>query len=306
MDVHRLELLRELAERGSITAVAQATHRTASAVSQQLKVLEAEAGQTLTEPSGRGIVLTDAGRALARSAADVAIALARAQALWDQYVDSAAGEVSLALFPTAGQMLLSATLDAVAEVDGLTLTAAGIDPAVDGFADAAFDFDIVIAHSQRGAASWANRDLVVEPLLTEPLEIALPLGHRLAGRHWVSARDLADETWIGVPEGAPFDWIINDVAALTGHPARVDQRFADTRIVESLVAGGHGIAVLPRYTSLRPDSGIVLKPLQGVATTRHIMALMRPDRAERLSVQTVVRALREAGHAVEERFIRAG
>jgi DNA-binding transcriptional LysR family regulator len=301
MDVHRLELLRELAERGSVTAVARATHRTASAVSQQLKVLEAEAGQTLIEPAGRGIVLTDAGRALARSAADVAVALARAQALWDQYVGSAAGEVTLALFPTAGQMLLSHTLDTVADVEGLTLSAWGIDPAVDGFADAAFDYDIVIGHSQRGAASWADRELVVVPLLTEPLEIALPLGHRLAGRHWVTARDLADETWIGVPEGAPFEWIINEVAALNGHPARVAQRFADTRIIESLVAGGHGIAVLPRYTSLREGSGIVLKPLQGVGTTRHIMALMRPDRAERLSVQTVVLALQEAGRAVERR-----
>ena len=63
MDVQRLELLRELAERGSVTAVARATHRTPSAVSQQLKVLEREAGLPLTERSGRGMVLTDAGRA---------------------------------------------------------------------------------------------------------------------------------------------------------------------------------------------------------------------------------------------------
>jgi DNA-binding transcriptional LysR family regulator len=68
MDVQRLELLRELAERHSVTAVARATHRTPSAVSQQLKVLEREAGLPLTERSGRGLVLTDAGRALARPA----------------------------------------------------------------------------------------------------------------------------------------------------------------------------------------------------------------------------------------------
>ena len=54
MDVRRLDLLRELAERGSVTAVAEATGRTPSAVSQQLKVLEREAGMPLTERSGRG------------------------------------------------------------------------------------------------------------------------------------------------------------------------------------------------------------------------------------------------------------
>ncbi len=85
MDVHRLELLRELAERGSVTAVATATHRTPSAVSQQLKQLEREAGLPLTERRGRGIALTAAGHALARTAADVSTAIERAEALWDDY-----------------------------------------------------------------------------------------------------------------------------------------------------------------------------------------------------------------------------
>lgn len=301
MDVHRLELLRELSERGSITAVARATHRTASAVSQQLKVLEAEVGQKLIEAAGRGVVLTDAGRVLARAAAELGLALARAEATWDTYLGSAAGEVSMAIFPTAAQMLLAPVLDAVSAVDGLSLRAWGVDPTVDGFAELALDYDIVIGHSQRGAASWAGRDLVIEPLLTEPLDIALPIGHRLAELPVLTAGDLADETWIGVLLGAPFDLIIDEVAAINGRPAHVAHRFADTRVAESLVAGGHGIAVLPRYTTLRPESGVILKPLKGVQTIRHIMALMRPDRAERLSVQSVIAALRTAGQVVEGR-----
>ena len=91
MDVRRLELLRELAERGSITAVAAATHRTPSAVSQQLKVLEREAGIALTERAGRGIRLTGAGRALARTATDVAVALERADALWENFKSAPQG-----------------------------------------------------------------------------------------------------------------------------------------------------------------------------------------------------------------------
>ena len=54
MDVRRLGLLRELADRGTVTAVAQALHLTPSAVSQQLKALEREAGVALTERSGAG------------------------------------------------------------------------------------------------------------------------------------------------------------------------------------------------------------------------------------------------------------
>ena len=48
MDIKRLELLLELSERGTVGAVADATGVTPSAVSQQLKVLEKEAGTPLT------------------------------------------------------------------------------------------------------------------------------------------------------------------------------------------------------------------------------------------------------------------
>ena len=146
MDVHRLQLLRELAERGSITAVARATNRTASAVSQQLRVLlEREAGLPLAERSGRGIVLTGAGRMLAQTATDVAIALEHARAVWKEFTLSPRGEVALTTFPTGGQMLLPGLLDAVAGIPDLTVIASDQDPLPPDFADLTPDFDIVIA-----------------------------------------------------------------------------------------------------------------------------------------------------------------
>src|SRR6187402_593770 len=135
MDVRRLELLRELAERGSITAVAEATNRTASAVSQQLKVLEREAGVPLTERSGRGIVLTGAGKMLAQTATDVAVALERADAVWQEFVKQPRGEVTLTIFPTGGQMLLPGLLTAIEGMPGLTLVASDQDPLLPDFAD---------------------------------------------------------------------------------------------------------------------------------------------------------------------------
>ncbi|MBS4104487.1 helix-turn-helix domain-containing protein, partial [Tsukamurella paurometabola] len=64
MDVHRLRILRELADRGTVAATARAMDMTPSAVSQQLKVLAREAGVDLLEPDGRRVRLTDAGLAL--------------------------------------------------------------------------------------------------------------------------------------------------------------------------------------------------------------------------------------------------
>src|SRR4051812_35099024 len=59
LDLRRLRLLRELHVRGTIAAVAEALQYTPSAVSQQLAVLEREAGRPLLERAGRGVRLTD-------------------------------------------------------------------------------------------------------------------------------------------------------------------------------------------------------------------------------------------------------
>ena len=60
MDLRHLELLRELADRGTVTAVAQATFRSPSAVSQQLHTAERAFQATLVEPDGRRLRLTAA------------------------------------------------------------------------------------------------------------------------------------------------------------------------------------------------------------------------------------------------------
>ena len=64
LDLHRLRLLHELHARGTIAAVADALRFTPSAVSQQLALLEREAGLPLLERAGRGVRLTDAALVL--------------------------------------------------------------------------------------------------------------------------------------------------------------------------------------------------------------------------------------------------
>src|SRR3954467_2429789 len=128
MDIRRLGLLRELSERGSVTAVARASHLTPSAVSQQLKALEREAGTPLTERSGRGLVLTASGRVLAETAKDLAVAIQHAEAVWSEFVEQPRGEGDLTGFPTAGQMLLPGLLDRGAGVPGLRVTCSDQDP----------------------------------------------------------------------------------------------------------------------------------------------------------------------------------
>ena len=124
MDVARLRVLRELADRGSVTAVAAALSFTPSAISQQLRALSAEVGVPLTEPAGRGLRLTAAGQALVTQAEEVFTALARAQAAVDGLRSLPSGEVRMALFPSGARMLLAGVLGRMAALPTSTCAVA--------------------------------------------------------------------------------------------------------------------------------------------------------------------------------------
>ena len=297
MDVRKLEVLRELSERGTVGAVADAMKVTPSAVSQQLKALEREAGYTLLEPSGRGVALTEAGRALARTATEIVTAVERAEGRWREFMEQPAGRVTLRTFPTGGEMLLPGLLTRMAERPDVELVCTDENGTVD-FADLTPDHDVVVADSPTTRDTWHDRKLQVVPLMREPLDVALPEDHPLARKDSLSAKDVAGETWIGVPHDYPFDSVLEQVVAVTGEPVRVAQRIADNGIVESLVAAGHGIAILPRFTTREHGNGLVTRPLVGIRAKREITALLRPDRYERPSVRAVVDALRAEAREV--------
>ena len=293
MDVRRLGLLRELAQRGSVTAVARAMHLTPSAVSQQLKALEREAGVALTERSGRGLALTVPGRMLAETAKDIAVAIENAEAVWAEFVEQPSGEVTVTVFPSVGQMLLPGALRRISHVAGLKVICSDQDPLLPDFADLTPDHDVVVADAPGVVRSWRERSLVITELMREPLDVALPEDHPLAARDELTPADVIGERWIGVPSGQPFDRILQRIEAVTGQQADVSQRFIDNGIVEAMVAAGHGIAILPRYTTRDRGNGLVTRPLAGVRSERVIWALERPEVAVRPSVRLVVQALRD-------------
>ncbi|WP_240347552.1 LysR family transcriptional regulator [Curtobacterium sp. 24E2] len=126
-DVHLLAVLRELAERGSVTAVAEATHRTPSAVSQQLQTLQRQVGVPLVERVGRGVRLTAHGEVLAGLSTGVATAIARVDAAWQEHLGGATGRVDLAIFPSAAELLLPGVLTRMRAHPGIELALVDVD-----------------------------------------------------------------------------------------------------------------------------------------------------------------------------------
>ncbi|RJK97513.1 LysR family transcriptional regulator [Vallicoccus soli] len=287
MEVHQLEALRAVRAHGGVTAAAAVLHLTPSAVSQQLAALQRDAGVPLTRRVGRGLRLTPAGEALADAAVDVAVAVERARAACAAFLDRPEGTVSVSAFQSGAQLLLPGLLARVGALGGIALECSDEDVAQGDFAALTDRIDVVVAHRPDGAGPWSGVPLRVVPLLREPLDVAVPLDHPLAAEERVRPGDLAGEDWITVREGFPVAGVLDAVAARAGRPPRIVQRINDFHVVAALVAAGHGVSLLPRF-SAGPHPGVRLVPLADVAAGRRVEALLRPDRAERLVVRRVL------------------
>src|SRR6476659_4978527 len=113
LDLRRVRLLRELAARGTIAAVADALQFTPSAVSQQLAVLEREAGVPLLERAGRGVRLTDAAVVLVRHAAVLLARAELAQAELAAVAGKVAGRARIASFQSVALRLAIPAMQAL-------------------------------------------------------------------------------------------------------------------------------------------------------------------------------------------------
>lgn len=295
MDAGRLRMLRELADHGTVAAAAQALSMTPSAVSQQLKILQREAGVTLIEPDGRRVRLTDAGQVLVGHADTVLAALDRAKAEMDAYRSTPRGTVSVSFFPSGAAMLLAPLISRTAE-RGVQVLGRDVDvPASRAPAQLA-DFDVVVVHrDERDASPWGPRFEATE-LLREPLDIVLPPGHHLAGRGQVELADLSDEQWIGVEGGLMVDDVLNSIATRSGVQPRIAQRINDFRVVEELVNAGTGIALMPRYVILARD--LVRLPITDISVARRVEAITRAGASARPAVAAVIDELREIAAAI--------
>src|SRR6266851_5303019 len=113
LDVRKLRLLRELAHRATIAAVADALAYTPSAVSQQLAALEREAGVPLLRRTGRRVALTPAGAALAEHTEAVLALLEAAAAELAAASARLTGPLRIGAFPTAVRTILPTALVAL-------------------------------------------------------------------------------------------------------------------------------------------------------------------------------------------------
>ncbi|MFS0854305.1 LysR family transcriptional regulator [Microbacterium sp. 179-I 3D4 NHS] len=293
MELHQLQILRELGALGSVTAVADALRVTPSAVSQHLAALQRGFRTPLTRRAGRNLVLTAAGEVLASAGAEAIDAMAAARTAVEDFEDAETGAVSLSGFHSAGQALFGSLLHELRGGSAPQVLLTDEDVAQSEFPALTSRYDLVLAHRMEHSSPWPVDGVRVLPLIREPLDVAVATSHPLAGRASVQPQDVAGERWVTSRVGYSPDDVLRAIAAVAHRPVDVRHRINDYGAVSAVIADGEAVGMLPRYTARSADDERIVRiPLEGVSTHRMIDVLARPENLRRRSVRTVVDSLR--------------
>jgi molybdate transport repressor ModE-like protein len=291
LDVRRMQLLREVAARGSFSAAAAALHLTQPAVSRQIAKLEREAGLRLLERGPGGLRLTDAGRVLVERAEAIAAHLVAAERELEAVASVEGGTLRLAAFPTAGATIVVDAIRAFRERHpGVVVSFAELKStsAVDALRRGRCD--LALTFRPRGGAAAPDEIVERVHLLTDRMFLALAAGHPLASRPRVRLGDLRDEGWIhGSQPGAR---LIYDTCLAAGFEPRIVAETDHAPIVHGLVAAGVGVTLLPGISiaAVRPD--VAVRPVLP-EPRREIDAVVREGRLRPPAVAEMLAILRE-------------
>jgi DNA-binding transcriptional LysR family regulator len=302
LDLRRLRLLRELHERETIAAVADALRFTPSAVSQQLAVLEREAGVTLLERAGRGVRLTDAALVLVGHAEALLDRAALAEAELAAAAGSVAGRGRIAAFQSVALRVAVPAMHALAqEAPGLRCELVEAEPETSLPALALGDIDLVLADE------WQHQPLSRPPgvdrhdLHRDPVRVVLPEAHPVALRQPVSVplRELAGEAWTTGHRGTAWEEMTERTCRrLGGFDPNIRHRTNDSVVSLALVAEGLAITMLPDLVAPGAHRGVAVRTISEGSVQRTIFAATRTADATRPSVRALLAAVRVAAKDV--------
>jgi DNA-binding transcriptional LysR family regulator len=277
LDVKRMRVLREVAQQGSFSAAAEALGYTQPAVSQQISALEREAGTRLLRRGARGVTLTDAGRALVEHSDAILARLAAAEEELEAIAGLRGGRLRLASFPTAGATLVPLAIalfsDRHPDVE-LSLIEAEPEDALPRLRAGELDVALTFEYSSLPGSAYAplHEDIELTHLLDDPMYVALPLDHPLAGKRTIRLEQLADESWSQADCAGLCGKMHIAACEAAGFEPRVGFQSDDYNVVQGLVAAGVAISLLPELalSNLRDD--IVIRSLGKRAPVRHVAA----------------------------------
>lgn len=284
LDVRKLRLLRELAHRQTIAAVAESLNYTPSAVSQQLTALEREAGVPLLERTGRRVTLTPAAHTLVAHAENIFAVLEQATAELAADHAELTGPLRIGVFPTAIRTILAPALVALSTAHPrLELMVTELDPILAPGALRTETLDIALVQEYDYVPVEADPALDTELLLAEIIYLAALSPSALAAQR--------ESHWIASTPGTLCHTMTVRACEAAGFTPHIRHHADDFGAVLELVAAGQGVALVPELGARTPPREVTLTPLP---TRRHTRVAYRRGTGNHPAINAARRALHTA------------
>jgi DNA-binding transcriptional LysR family regulator len=274
----RLQVLAELASRGSFSGAAEALDYTQSAVSKQVAALEREVGTQLVVRDVRPVRLTTAGEALLRHARTVLEGLAAAEAELEAIAALESGRVRVGTYSSVGATLVVQAIAAFRKRHPgveITVLEAGRDRLIEHVR--AGDLDLAAVFDFPALGIRVDEGLECRHLLDERHDLLLHPEHRLTRKKKITMADLREEDWLFPTLGpdSPTQKLFAAACSAAGYEPRIVFRVNDCEMFQALVAAGVGVGFLPRLALHPVHPGVVIKQVAD-APGRRILAVALP------------------------------
>lgn len=275
LDLNRLRVLREVGRQGSFSAAAAALSYTQPAISRQVATLEREVGATLVERNPRGVRLTDAGAALTAHTDAILALLADAEAEVRAIGELRGGRLRMAAFPTAAATLAPLAIAAYRRAHpDVTLSLTMAEPADALPMLMSGELDVALSLDGMDDALTAGIDRLW--LFDDPMYIALPESHPLAGRRRIRLEDFREEEWmLGTTDRCPDARLFARACQDAGFAPKLTFQNDDYAAIAGFVAAGVGVAMIPDLATASVRDDIVLRCLEPAGPVRRIIAATR-------------------------------
>ncbi|KAF0100882.1 MAG: LysR family transcriptional regulator [Rhodospirillaceae bacterium] len=292
-DFTDLRLFLHVAQAGSITRGAERAHLALASASARIRGMEELLGVPLLKRGRRGVEPTDAGRSLLDHARIVL-----------QQIETMRGDLGAYSRGLKGGVRILANTSALSEhLPSLLAAFLAANPAIDidledrespaiGAAIAAGDADIGI-----GSQAALVPGLESHPFRIDRLVLAVPAGHRLAGKRQTGFAELLDLDFVGLPRGTALNDHLAMQAARLGRALRLRVRVNSLDTVCTMVAAGVGVGIVPEATALRHRRALPLAMLRLTEawSMRELALYVRDSRRLPKPARRLFEALRGAG-----------
>lgn len=290
MELHQLRYLLAVAETGNFTRAAERAHVTQPSLSQQIINLEKELGHKLFHRLGRKAVPTEAGIAF----------LARAK------------RVLLELDDATRELSDTPDLERHIFVGGIPTVVPYLFPQL--IDECRQKFPHLVIHTRENFRNQLVRSVLegeldlalvsqpvkdsrlsIEPVFTEPLLLVIGRDHPLASQATVTAKDLADQTFVLLGESSSVAMQIQRFCGDHDFEPRIGHRCAQISTVKTLVATGLGISILPKVCRSRDDNAaLVYKRLSGREPEREVALIRHLQRYQSRGAEQFLGVLKES------------